>query len=707
MAKVTSVSGAGQSQFRRGLLVSEHTAPSTAQQAPAVRSGVRPEIQALRAIAVLAVVFYHLWPVRLPGGFVGVDIFFVISGFLITAHLVREVDRTGRVSLSHFWARRARRLLPASLFVLAATVLLVAAFVPQSYWMQFFREIGAATIYIENWQLAADAVDYLAADNLASPVQHFWSLSAEEQFYIVWPLIVVAAIFLSGAKASVARRRLFIGGALGLVTVASLVFSIVWTQHDAASAYFITPTRAWEFGAGGLLGIFSIAVVKNATVRTVVAWLGWAIIAFSVLTYSDALPFPGYIAIVPVVGALAVLWAGTPETRWAPNRLVSLRPVQFVGDISYSLYLWHWPLIVITPFIIDNELGSRVKLLILVLAVVLAYFTKVAIEDPVRSGGFFAVRSPRFTFVGTVAAMAIVLASVGGGTVLLQRQIEQTAHEASLIAAGDVDCFGAAGMDSGCDEPLLDGVLVPAPITLSDRGDAFDDRCVPTRESSEIVRCAYGSDKPDATVVALVGDSHAGMWLPALQEFADAKNWHIELFIKNGCAYTATTRLPDVDGAEACEKWKDNVDVALAELPDLSIMITSYRSSLVQSDAKAAAEGFVERWQPIADRGVKIYAIADIPQMEKSGVACVAKHQESGDYSSCEVAREGAFKGVKDAQEAAAEIVGGTYVDLNSHLCDDDTCYMVIGHVMAFYDRFHVTATYARTIAPFLADELK
>jgi peptidoglycan/LPS O-acetylase OafA/YrhL len=233
-------------------------------------TAVRPEIQALRAVAVMTVVIFHLWPEILPGGFVGVDVFFAISGFLITLHLLREVERTGRVSIPGFWARRARRILPAALVVLAFCAITTLTTVPQTQWDQFFKEIRASTLYVENWQLAADAVDYQAQDNAPSSVQHFWSLSAEEQFYLVWPVLILLAIAMAGQRLRWRRRgrprprrsRSFdrhrsIALVLGLATGASLIYSIVHTEANPLEAYFVTPTRAWEFGAGGLLAVLA------------------------------------------------------------------------------------------------------------------------------------------------------------------------------------------------------------------------------------------------------------------------------------------------------------------------------------------------------------------------------------------------------------------------------------------------------------------
>ncbi|MFC6344952.1 acyltransferase family protein, partial [Nocardioides hankookensis] len=218
-----------------------------------VRRGFRPEIQGLRAVAVLLVIAYHLYPNRVPGGYVGVDVFFVLSGFLITSHLFREADSTSHLSLVRFWGRRIRRLLPASLLVLAVSLVLTWVWVPQSMWEQTLRQIGASALYVENWALAAEAVDYSAIGNEPTLVQHYWSLSVEEQFYLVWPLLVVAALLLVRRRGVALRPVLT--GVFGAVVLASFVYSVVITSHDTARAYFVTPTRAWEFGVGALVGL--------------------------------------------------------------------------------------------------------------------------------------------------------------------------------------------------------------------------------------------------------------------------------------------------------------------------------------------------------------------------------------------------------------------------------------------------------------------
>jgi peptidoglycan/LPS O-acetylase OafA/YrhL len=310
---------------------------------------VRPEIQALRGAAVLLVLAYHFWPATLRG-YVGVDVFFAISGYLITAHLLREVDATGRVSLPAFWARRARRILPASLVVLLACSVATIAFVARLQWEPSFEEIRASTLYVENWQLAYAAVDYLAADDATTPVRHFWSLSAEEQFYIAWPVLILAGAFAG-------RRAIAV--VLAAVTVLSLAWSVHATATDPAAAYFVTPARPWEFGAGGLLALAVPAASAPGRARIALSWAGLAAIAAAAVAYSPATPFPGVAALLPVLGTIAVMAAA------APTPPLRLRPVQFLGDVSYSVYLWHWPLLVFAPILLDRAMTTPEKLTVL------------------------------------------------------------------------------------------------------------------------------------------------------------------------------------------------------------------------------------------------------------------------------------------------------------------------------------------------------
>jgi peptidoglycan/LPS O-acetylase OafA/YrhL len=360
--------------------------------APTRMTTLRPEIQALRALAIAGVVMVHCWPRFLPGGQVGVDVFFVISGFLITALLLREQDRGGSISLVRFYVRRARRLLPSALIVLAVCAVATAVFVPRALKDDFFREIVASALYAQNWVLAF-FTDTRAAD---TPMTHFWSLSVEEQFYLAWPLLLITGIAL--ARKVSARPAIVLALLLGSVVLASFAYNVWQTYDDVRTAYFSTFGRAWEFGIGGLLALVPPAMMRiPLAVRGALSWAGVVTIVVSMFAASDHHVFPGWTAIAPAAGALAVIVGGSEQPRWGTGWLARAAPVQWTGNISYSLYLWHWTLIGFAPFVTGAPSEWWFLVLLLTLAVLLAWGTTRLIEDPIR--GVTARRAGRETVV--------------------------------------------------------------------------------------------------------------------------------------------------------------------------------------------------------------------------------------------------------------------------------------------------------------------
>jgi len=372
---------------------------------------VRPEIQALRAVAVGAVVLHHGWPAVAPAGYMGVDVFFVVSGYLITALLLREVDRTGRVSLGDFYLRRARRILPAAMVVLLAVSAATLAFAPYRDWAAYFREIVASAFYVENWRLAIDSQSPASADLESTPVQHFWSLSVEEQFYLLWPLLIIAALWLVHRRNRSLKATLAV--VLGTVTAASFAWSLVLTADDHNLAYFSTFSRGWEFGVGGLLALLAAAVPRLHAEgwrigRGAVSWVGLALIVVPIVSFHDAEAFPGLWVLLPVAGTLAIIWAGTPETRWSTAHVVGLRPVQWVGDVSYSLYLWHWPIFMFTPMITGVPSPPALMVVLVGVSLIVAGLSKRFVEDPFRRRSGAIGSHPRML----AGALAVALAGV-------------------------------------------------------------------------------------------------------------------------------------------------------------------------------------------------------------------------------------------------------------------------------------------------------
>ena len=343
---------------------------------------MRPEIQALRALAVTAVVLFHYWPVLVPGGQVGVDVFFVVSGFLITGILLREADAQGRIWVPGFYLRRARRLLPSALLVLIVSAVATVVFVRTSYWEALFREIGASALNVQNWNLLiAEAVPDTIGPNI-SPLQHFWSLSVEEQFYLAWPGLIILALLLGRRWFSGSRYTLY--AVLGTVIVLSFAYNIWQTGAHSTTAYFSTLARAWEFGLGGMLALAPSCRLP-AVWRAVLSWGGLAAIVVSLFAASDPRTFPGWIVLLPVLGTMAVVWSGVSGLAGGTDAIARFPLVQWLGGISYALYLWHWPVLVFTPAITGVATPSSFMVLLLGGSVLLAWATTRWLEDPIRA----------------------------------------------------------------------------------------------------------------------------------------------------------------------------------------------------------------------------------------------------------------------------------------------------------------------------------
>jgi peptidoglycan/LPS O-acetylase OafA/YrhL len=670
---------------------------------------LRPEIQALRAVAVTFVLVYHFWPSVLHGGFVGVDVFFAISGFLITSHLLRELDRTGTVSMSAFWARRARRILPPALVVLLCCACATIAFVPLSYWQQFFSELRASTTYGQNWHLAAAAVDYLSQNDPPSPVQHFWSLSAEEQFYLVWPVLILLAVTVTRfRRVHVGRRSIAV--VMAALTVVSLAYGIYTTTTDPAAAYFVTPTRAWEFGAGGLLALLPLWEGGRNGLRSLVSWLGLLAIVVAALTYSDATPFPGVAAVLPVAGSLLVIAAGAPSGRWAPTRPLSIRPLQFLGDISYSIYLWHLPLLVLAPFVLGEALNDETRLTLVMLTILAAWLTKLAIEDPVRVGPLLAARKARWTFAAAASGTAVVMAVSLWGASYVQAQIHKDERRTAQTVASKPNCFGAAARDPlhPCSNPALKKVVVPTPVEARDRPNA---PCTILRGQPMTV-CAFGVPKSQAKgTIALVGDSHASHWRAALAVVAREKSWHGVSITRSGCPFSRTVKKLRNPLQGQCVRWNRQVPAWLAKHREVSTIFVVQDSGsrwvtpAGQNPWNAQVAGWARAWKTLPRSIKHIVVIRDTPKDRLSTVACVEKaiasHADAG--RRCAVPRSFAID--RDSEAVAAARLRSPRVrtvDLTRFFCDSTRCYPVIGGVLVHKDDHHMTMVFATTLGPYL-----
>jgi len=671
-----------------------------------------PHLQGLRAIAVLLVVVYHFWPGRLQGGYIGVDVFFVISGFLITGQLARELERSGRIGLPGFYAKRVRRLLPAAVTVLIFSALATLFILPLSSLGENLREILASTFYVENWALAANSVDYLAAANEATLVQHYWSLSLEEQFYLIWPLLLLGASWL-GVKYWSGKRWNALLALVVTVSILSLAFSIIYTQTNAAQAYFVTFTRMWEFGAGAILALLPRLRPTKAWLSNLLGYGGIAVVLGCGYFYDKATPFPGYAAVLPVLGTMAIILASHRARWFDAGSVLSFRPVSFIGDISYSLYLWHWPLIIIAPFVPGWGLSTINRLVLFVLCFVIAWLTKKFIEDPTRAWRPLVTRKPRATFAVMLAGMAVVSLVVGITSVVQQPKYDAAAAELRSTLETLPDCFGAAsgGTDGlapidACSNPDLAGQIIPSPgFGNADRPQHPD--CLVTLNDSTLTSCEFGDTTSDAAPrVAIIGDSHAYSLLDPLIQLAETKGWHLTTYLKGACPWSTTPIAGGDAFSASCADWRANLDSELASVQPYDVIFTAALADhTLDADGSAAAAetaGFVEAWTPQLTQGAPVVTLVDNPSWETDPNKCL----RISDAASCTEPRKDGLGEVDPLASAARQLKDGgsdvTLLDFSDMYCDAEDCFPVIGGANVYRDQDHLTRTFAFTLAPFI-----
>ena len=669
----------------------------------------RGDIQGLRAVAVLAVLGFHAGLPFMPGGFVGVDVFFVISGFLITGLVHREVLRTGTLSLGRFWARRIRRLLPATAVVLGAVAAVTVVVLPVTRWSSVAWDIGASAVYAVNWRLADQSVDYMVSDDAPSPVQHFWSLAVEEQFYVLWPLLLLALLWVQRRTGTRLGVVMLVG--IALIGVPSLLWSVHLTQTDPGPAYFVSTTRLWELAIGAAL-----AVAGPRLTRLPMAWaqplgaLGLAAIAFAIVEFDASTPFPGAAALVPTLGAAAVIAAGMPGRRTAAGVLLDAPVMRDIGTLSYSLYLWHWPLLVAAAVVwggADGTPQTAVSVLVVGFAVVPAWLTYRLVEEPIHHARMF-VRAPRRA---AVLGVACTVAGIAAALVV-------AAAVPKPVYAENTGAPGAAVLD---DDPRGDpdgepadtvDAMVPEVLSAPDDVAALDgELCISDLRGNDLETCTFGPADADISV-AVVGDSKAHQWLTALQQIAEARGWRLVTYLKSACPLTTAEVGADGEPNTSCASYNDARFQALLADDSIDYVVTSQVAGYAFGDEPRAertetmAAGLRDVWQGLEDAGRDVVVIVDNPNPRIDVMECVAMNEDR--LGECTFSRtEGDEEGGAPAQVAAASALGTVgVVDLRDYVCPRDRCPAVIGDTLVYRRGSHLTATYVRSLTPRLDDAL-
>jgi peptidoglycan/LPS O-acetylase OafA/YrhL len=635
------------------------------------RKYYRPDIEGLRAVAVLAVLLFHIGLPLTTGGFVGVDVFYVISGFLITGLLLREGHDSGRIDLLRFYARRMRRLLPAALVVIVVTLVASAVIVTPLRLTDIAGDAAAAALYVANFRFALDATNYLAME-APSPLLHYWSLGVEEQFYLFWPLILLVATRIFSLR--------FVGLFFVVLAAASFALSFYWTDASPAWAFFSPFTRAWELAAGALIAVGLLRIPARAPrfTASVAVVFGLTLIIASVVLLSDETPFPGVAALAPVAGTALVILGGVRGPTM-PGRILLANPLsRYLGRISYSLYLWHWPILILVPMALGNdELIVRIGLAWL--AVLIAIVSTELIEQPFRRSRGLATRSRGSIQLGLSASVAVGVAA--------------------LMMSG------AITVPVSWIQP--DPVAVELAGVRQDLPRHYADGCNLTYEDAKMRKdCVYGDAEGTKTAM-LIGDSHAAQWLPVLDGYARQKGWRLEAHTKSACAVAPVPvwerkfrRVYD-----ECLEWRADVLKRVRNTQPAAVFVGNSRDYELWDNGRVVQSGeAMTYWQEqltqllrtLDKRADRVVLLAETPFLNYDPIDCLA----DDDISNCDPPANIVIDGDYAALEAAAaDDAGVTVLSANELLCPGTTCPVVADDIVVFRDAHHVTASFMEHLA--------
>jgi peptidoglycan/LPS O-acetylase OafA/YrhL len=599
------------------------------------------QIQGLRAVAAILVTVFHARLV--PGGFIGVDIFYVISGYLITGLILREIEKTGTLDLRSFYQRRIKRLLPTSVFVLFVTAIFAWILFPPITRDALGRDLFAAAAYISNYLFAWWQNDYQNLNATPSPFIHYWSLAVEEQFYIVWPLFI---LFL----ARYGKKAIFAG--IAITTLLSLLFSIYLTQVAPIWAFYSLPTRAWELGFGALL----LFLPETKRKIRILPWLGFFGIALSSFNFNENTAFPGKNALIPV---LATVFLMASIKYWPPlfNDLANSRLSQWLGAISYPLYLWHWPALVLPSSAMGRPLRFYERFLCILLTIVLAHYTSKYVEEPLRHKNL----SPRTIYKGAAYTTAV-----------------------SLVA-GVLISFTSSSIITTKGEVSYQFDLVQ----VMEKPAVYGDGCHVNYGETKSGYCTYG-DKESSSTIVLYGDSHAAQWFPTLEKMAKERGFKLVSLTKSACPAVDAKR-PDQGAFKMvhCTKWRENSIKRIAEIQPLAVITSSFQYFTPANSSISRAQWWNEGQRKLL-KGLRgstnnLIYISDTPRPLRDIPNCLA----SRDSKVCD----------STERSKVSVIPGFDVINPNQWLCSS-YCPAIVEGTVAYRDASHISVDMALKLLP-------
>ncbi|MFF3820447.1 acyltransferase family protein [Streptomyces bluensis] len=679
---------------------------STSRPTPSSKPFVRRDIQGLRGLAVTLVVLAHAGIPYAAGGYVGVDVFFVISGFLITSGLLRETGRTGSLSLRRFYARRAVRILPLATLVLLVTMAGCRLFASKIRYEEFLHDALASALYFMNVDLAVSGTDYLREGSAPSPFQHFWSLSVEEQFYLLWPvLLLVSWKFI--------RRPWLRTLPLGVLCLVSYVLGVRAVETSPSWAYFGPHTRLWELGVGGLLA-FSAGALRCVPrlVSAAGAWLGLAAVVASAVLYDDDTPFPGHYALLPVLGTALVIAGGSHAVPSAVSRLLSLRPATWVGDVSYGWYLWHWPLLMIGPAALGRTAEPRLNLVQCAVALLLAWASLHLVENPIRFRGPLRRRPTAAVAFGLALSASVVTVSLVAASFPPSISTGVRTPKLNETLARDRDPQARlAGLISTAGTGVPRN-LSPSLTDIKKQWSAvYRDSCHVNYTATKSPACVYGDQSSDKVVV-LYGDSHAAQWFPAMEKLSMQYGWKLVSLTKSSCKTADITTVNNRRPYAACDTWRKTALERIRQLNPMLVVASSSEAAQavtpMTDQLKGWADGYARVYGELARHAEHVAVLLDNPWPKGDAVECASSHPLS--LRNCELDQADAIKDPtrREANRQGALRAGASVIDPKPWLCPaTGGCPLVVGDTFVYRDESHVAESYAEALTPVLRQELR
>jgi peptidoglycan/LPS O-acetylase OafA/YrhL len=652
------------------------------------------------------VVLFHAGVPGLRGGFVGVDIFYVISGFVITGLLLRRGEGRRKVSLVDFYGRRARRILPMATLVILATVAASYLWLGRFVGASVAADGRVASVFLANVQAMHVGTDYFHAGGPVSPLLNYWSLSVEEQFYLAFPLLVVLVLSLGRRGGEIHRMVV----ATSAIVAGSFLLCVLQTSGSPVVAFFSPLTRAWELGIGALCVLLTQWASRwRSSTSVVLGWLGLSAIVWSAIAYSAATPFPGVAALVPVVGAGLVLLAGSTKLKAGPESLLGARPMQWGGNVSYSLYLWHFPVLIIAAEAATSSLSGLTRAGLVLLAVALAEGSRRLVEDPIRHARRLGASWRASLLVGAV----LVAASVGITSILIATTgapaASPRAHRPQAVATSlaGVEARVAAGTRTS---EVPAGVVPPlGPATESLAGPKVPQGCVVEEAGvTSVDPCIFGN-RASATTVLLLGDSTSAMWSSAFIHLAEQRQLRLVLLAKTGCAPWLNRDLIFGGGANPyCDRWHRFEVAEAARLKPDAIVVTGFVGEPASTaDVPGGVRGLLVALKRVTPNVTVLSNLPAVPKGSADPATCVLVHPK--DVRPCAIdyrAFAESYGWFRASLEGGAKATGAEFVDLDPLFCTSTTCPMVVSRHLVWRDLFHANVAYVTWVSTALGELL-